>query len=74
MAMGERREKDLIILYKLINQMEKEDKEYPLLTRGGGTREMKDHHRKPRTERCLHDVQMLSCPQRNMETWNRQRR
>ncbi len=62
-TLQERRERgDLITVYKLINELEKVDREDLLLTTGEGTRHMRGHSRKLRRGRCLNNTKKYSSP------------
>ncbi len=70
-TLQDRREReDLITVYKLINELEKVDREDLLLTKGEGTRHLRGHSRKLRKGRCLNNTKKYSFPHRSVDVWN----
>lgn len=64
---GWKRKANLIITYKLINQIEKVENVDLLLTKEGETREMRGHKSKLRKGKWLNNVNKFSFPQRNVD-------
>ncbi len=69
-TLQEQRERDLITIYKLMNDLEKFDREDLLLTTGRETRHLRGHSKKLRRGRCLNNTKKHSFPHRSVDIWN----
>ena len=66
-----RRERgDLITMYKLVNQIEKVDRQDLVLHMEEGTRRTRGHIKKIRKSRCTGDIKKYSFPHRTVDIWN----
>ena len=68
-TLQDRRERDVIILYKIVNGIEKLDKQN-LVMMEEETRQMRVHSQKNKKSRCLKDTKMYSFSHRILYTWN----
>ena len=70
-TLKERRERgDLITIYKLVNDIEKIDREDLLLKGQRETGNLRGHGSKLRKGICLKNTKKFSFPHRNIDTWN----
>ncbi len=66
-----RRERgDLITMYKIVNHMEKIDRQDLVTLKEAGGRETRGHSRKIRKSQCLRNIKRFSFPHRTVDTWN----
>ena len=66
-----RRERgDLITMYKLVNKMEKVDRQDLVQHIEEGTRRTRGHQKKIRKSRCTGDIKKYSFPHRTVDIWN----
>ena len=66
----ERRERsDLIIIYKLMNNLEETDKKNFILRRKGEAKNLRGHKKKLRKGICLNDIKEYSFSPRSIDTW-----
>ncbi len=71
-TLQERRERgDLITVYKLINELEKVDREGLLLITESETRHLRGHSKKLRKGSCLHNTKKYSFCHRSEDVWNK---
>ena len=70
-TLQERRERgDLITMFKLVNNMEKMDREDLVVKVEAQERRTRGHMKKLRKSQCLGDVKKYSFPHRTVEIWN----
>ena len=66
-----RRERgDLITMYKIVNHMEKIDRQDLVALEEAGGREIRGHSRKIRKRQCLRNIKKFSFPHRTVDIWN----
>ena len=61
---------DLITMFKLVNNMEKVDRNDLAPQMEGGGRQTRGHGRKIRKGRCVSDIKKYSFPNRTIDVWN----
>ena len=66
-----RRERgDLITMYKIVNQIEKIDKQDLVLLKEVDNRRTRGHSKRIRKSQCLRDIKKYSFPHRTVDIWN----
>ena len=71
-TLQERRERgDLITMFKLVNNMEKVDREDLVVKVEEQERRTRGHTKKLKKTQCFGDIKKYSFPHRTVETWNK---
>ena len=65
-----RKRGDLITMFKLVNNMEKLDREDLVVKVEEHERRTRGHMKKLKKSQCLGDIKKYSFPHRTVETWN----